>query len=177
MWVQIAAVCSLQDWIVVSAGCQRNVKAMSVLQVVSCNTLQKAQCPPKKRYPSMQQDNTEQQRADWSSTWRLRERERMLFYNTILAVIRQTCCPYCVRSPCSLPCKHPVWAPSWLYSDPEQEVISYPTSASVFLSQVVNAPGNQREWWRECKEHGLGWTWMVQYSVFIHILYILYFNL
>lgn len=27
--------------------------------------------------------------------------------------------PYCVRSPCSLLCKHPLYTPSWLYSDPE----------------------------------------------------------
>lgn len=33
-------------------------------------------------------------------------------------------CPYCVRSPCSPQCKHPLCTPSGLYSDPEQEVIS-----------------------------------------------------
>lgn len=50
--------------------------------------------------------------------------------------------PYCVRRPFSSLCKHPLRTPSWLYSDPEQEVISYPTSTSVFLSQVVNVPGS-----------------------------------
>ena len=62
----------------------------------------------------------------------------------MLAVIQQTwAVPYCVRSPCSPLCKHPPCTPSWLYSDREQEVISYPTSASAFLSQVVDVPGSR----------------------------------
>lgn len=90
------------------------------------------------------------------------------FNSTMLAVIQQTwAVPYCVRSPCSPLCKHPPCTPSRLYSDPEQEVISYPTSASAFLSQVVNVPGSRPPkprdggWWRAGRVQpwrAVGWT-------------------
>lgn len=39
---------------------------------------------------------------------------------------------YCVRSPRGPLCKHPLWTPSGLYSDPEQEVTSTSTAAFPF---------------------------------------------
>lgn len=91
---------------------------------------------------------TQQQRADWNSTWRLRERKGEREYiSTVQCLLSSNkhalSRPHCVRSPCSPLCKHPLCTPPRLYSEPEQEVISYPTSASVFLSQVVNVPGSR----------------------------------
>ncbi len=42
MYVGLDAVCSLQEWAVVSTGCQINVKATLILHVVSFGTPQKA---------------------------------------------------------------------------------------------------------------------------------------
>lgn len=93
-----------------------------------------------------------------------------------------------VSGACSPLCKHPLSAPSWLYSDPEQEVISYPTSALVFLSQVVNVPGSRpprpREWGDGERagphaKRGLVWekktsvsSLYCYYSSFLSILYL-----
>lgn len=62
----------------------------------------------------------------------------------MLAVMPQRCSELFLLCQASSPiCKHPLFTESRLYSDPEQEVISYPTSASAFLFQVVNDPGTR----------------------------------
>lgn len=161
IWVQIT-VRSMQEWVVVFSRLPNKCHG----KCSSCSI--KAECRPAKqerRHPSMQQDNTEQQRDKWNSE--SEGGERTFQQHNACRHPTNMSRPYCVRSPCSPLCKHPPCTPSRLYSDPEQEVISYPTSASAFLSQVVNVPGSRppkprdRGWWRAGRVQpwrAVGWT-------------------
>lgn len=155
-----SAPCRNELWF--SPGCQRNVTASVRPAAWKLNVVQQnrnADIPACNR--------TTQSNKGTTGTLRVRGGS-VRFNSTMLAVIQQTwAVPYCVRSPCSPLCKHPPCTPSRLYSDPEQEVISYPTSASAFLSQVVNVPGSRppkprdRGWWRAGRVQpwrAVGWT-------------------
>lgn len=101
-----------------------------------------------------------------SSAWRLKEGEHtFLQYNACSSSDKHAVSrPHCVKSPWSPLCKHPLCTPSWLYSDPEQEVISCPASASVFLSggQRCRQPTFQTEGverWRASRARCTKKTW------------------
>lgn len=156
IWVQIT-VRSMQERVVVFSRLPNKCHG----KCSSCSI--KAECRPD--IPAC--NRTTQSNKGTTGTLRVRGGS-VRFNSTMLAVIQQTwAVPYCVRSPCSPLCKHPPCTPSRLYSDPEQEVISYPTSASAFLSQVVNVPGSRPPkprdggWWRAGRVQlgrGVGWT-------------------
>lgn len=156
IWVQIT-VRSMQERVVVFSRLPNKCHG----KCSSCSI--KAECRPD--IPAC--NRTTQSNKGTTGTLRVRGGS-VRFNSTMLAVIQQTwAVPYCVRSPCSPLCKHPPCTPSRLYSDPEQEVISYPTSASAFLSQVVNVPGSRPPkprdggWWRAGRVQpwrAVGWT-------------------
>ena len=92
--------------------------------------------PPPRREPNVLPANTKNYKG--LSGARLEERERE-FISTVQCL--PSCNKHAVPIVSGAPVVHYVNIPSSrLYSDPEQEVISYPTSAAAFLSQVVQVP-------------------------------------